>query len=188
MNKNENMFWQWDEEIPSVVCEAIIKRGLQLDIVDAEVGNNLEDDEGRVDHSVRNSQVGFFNADTDAWLFHLLWGYMLKANINAGWNFDIGGQQPPQFTIYEKDFFYDFHEDGTFHQDGMRKLTIAVQLSNPADYEGGEFVFESGPLSCWPPNQGTIIAFPSFIRHRVNPVTKGIRYTCINWFEGPAFK
>ena len=37
-------------------------------------------------------------------------------------------------------------------------------------------------------NQGTIIVFPSFIRHRVNPVTKGIRYSLVNWFEGPAFK
>ena len=83
MLKNENMFWQWDKEIPPIVCQAIIKRGLQLDIVDAEVGNNLKDDEGKVDHSVRNSKVGFFNADNDAWLFHLLWGYMLKANINA---------------------------------------------------------------------------------------------------------
>ena len=33
--KNENMFWQWDEEIPSVICEEIIKMGLQLEKVDA---------------------------------------------------------------------------------------------------------------------------------------------------------
>lgn len=187
MLKNENMFWQWDKEIPPIVCQAIIKRGLQLEIVDAEVGNNLEEDEGKVDHSVRNSQVGFFSADTDAWLFHLLWGYMLKANINAKWNFDIYGQQPPQFTTYEKDFFYDFHEDGTFHQDGMRKLSITIILSDPTHYDGGEFVFENGG-DVISKNQGTIIAFPSFIRHRVNPVTKGIRYSLVNWFDGPAFK
>ena len=45
MLKNENMFWQWDKEIPPIVCQALIKRGLQLDIVDAEVGNNLDDDD-----------------------------------------------------------------------------------------------------------------------------------------------
>ena len=79
MLKKENMFWQWDKEIPPIVCQAIIKRGLQLDIVDAEVGNNLGDDDGKVDHSVRNSQVGFFNADTDAWLFHLF-----LVNLSSG--------------------------------------------------------------------------------------------------------
>ena len=187
MLKNENMFWQWDKEIPTIVCQAIIKRGLQLETIDAEVGNNLEDDEGKVDHSVRNSQIGFFSADTDAWLFHLLWGYMLKANTNAGLNFYIEEQQPPQFTTYEKDFFYNFHEDGTFHQDGMRKISITIILSDPIHYDGGEFVFESGGDTI-SKNQGTVIAFPSFIRHRVDSVTKGIRYSLVNWFTGPAFK
>ena len=187
MLKNENMFWQWDKEIPPIVCQAIIKRGLQLETIDAEVGNNLENDEGKVDHSVRNSQIGFFNADTDAWLFHLLWGYMLKANTNAEWNFDIEEQQPPQFTTYEKDFFYNFHEDGTFHQDRMRKISITIILSDPIHYDGGEFVFESGGDTI-SKNQGTVIAFPSFIRHRVDSVTKGIRYSLVNWFTGPAFK
>jgi len=28
MLKNENMFWQWDKEIPPIVCQVIIKRGL----------------------------------------------------------------------------------------------------------------------------------------------------------------
>lgn len=187
MLKKENMFWQWNKEIPPIVCQTIIKRGLQLEIVDAAVGENLENVEGKVDHSVRNSKVGFFNANTDAWLFHMLWGYMTKANINADWNFDIEGQQPPQFTTYEKDYFYDFHEDGTFHQDGMRKLSMTVILSDSANYDGGEFVFETGEDEVFK-NQGTVIVFPSFIRHRVNLVTKGIRYSLVNWFDGPAFK
>jgi len=112
---------------------------------------------------------------------------MLKANTNAKWNFDIEEQQPPQFTTYEKDFFYDFHEDGTFHEDGMRKLSITIILSDPDHYDGGEFIFESGG-DMISKNQGTVIAFPSFIRHRVNSVTKGIRYSLVNWFNGPAFK
>ena len=181
MIKNENMFWQWDEEIPSVVCETIIKRGLQLEKVDASF------DGGKVDHSVRNSKVGFFNSDTDTWLFHLLWGYMLKANTYAGWNFDIEVQQNPQFTTYEKGFFYDFHEDGNIHKDGMRKISITVILSDPTHYDGGEFIFESGGDTI-SKNQGTVIVFPSFIRHRVNSVTKGIRYSLVNWFNGPALK
>jgi len=181
MMKNENMFWQWDEEIPSVICEEIIKMGLRLEKVDASF------DGGKVDHSVRKTQVGFFNSDTDAWLFHLLWGYMIKANTYAGWNFDIEVQRNPQFTIYEKDFFYDFHEDGNVHKDGMRKISITIILSDPTHYDGGEFIFKNGEDAI-SKNQGTVIVFPSFIRHRVNSVTKGIRYSLVNWFDGPAFK
>ena len=69
----------------------------------------------------------------------------------------------------------------------MRKLSMTVILSNPTDYDGGEFIFESTGDEVFK-NQGTIIVFPSFIRHRVNPVTKVIRYSLVNWFEGPAFK
>ena len=52
MLKKENMFWQWNKEIPPIVCQTIIKRGLQLEIVDAAVGENLENVEGKVDQSV----------------------------------------------------------------------------------------------------------------------------------------
>ena len=69
----------------------------------------------------------------------------------------------------------------------MRKLSITIILSDSIEYDGGEFVFEKGGDEVFK-NQGTVIVFPSFIRHRVNPVTKGIRYSLVNWFTGPAFK
>ena len=69
----------------------------------------------------------------------------------------------------------------------MRKLSITIILSDPTQYDGGEFIFENGEDEIFK-NQGTVIVFPSFIRHRVNSVTKGIRYSLVNWFIGPAFK
>ena len=35
--------------------------------------------------------------------------------------------------------------------------------------------------------QGTIIIFPSMLPHRVTPVTKGVRYSLVQWFSGPDF-
>ena len=35
--------------------------------------------------------------------------------------------------------------------------------------------------------EGSIIVFPSFINHRVAPVTKGTRYSLVAWFVGPPF-
>ena len=36
--------------------------------------------------------------------------------------------------------------------------------------------------------KGTIIIFPSFIRHRVTPVTKGVRKSLVVWVDGPRFR
>ena len=38
------------------------------------------------------------------------------------------------------------------------------------------------------PRAGDMIIFPSFIDHKVSPVTKGIRYSIVAWFGGPPFK
>ena len=36
--------------------------------------------------------------------------------------------------------------------------------------------------------KGTIINFPSFVWHRVTPVTKGTRYSLVVWHNGPKLK
>jgi PKHD-type hydroxylase len=36
--------------------------------------------------------------------------------------------------------------------------------------------------------QGSIVVFPSFIEHKVTPVTKGVRYTAVTWANGPSFR
>ena len=35
--------------------------------------------------------------------------------------------------------------------------------------------------------KGTVIVFPSAILHRVTPVTKGARYSLVQWYNGPDF-
>ena len=38
------------------------------------------------------------------------------------------------------------------------------------------------------PTMGTVLIFPSYVNHRVMPVTKGTRYSFVTWFVGPPFK
>ena len=182
MFKKDMTFWMWEREIPKEVCETIIQRGHKMSGFDAEVG---DDGQGRIDHSIRQSHVRFFRADQDNWLYHLLWGYMHRANTGANWNFVVNNQQEPQFTTYTPDFFYDFHEDGSYHENGMRKLSLVVFLSNPSDYTGGKFEFEDGAEPST--DQGSLVVFPSFLKHRVCPVEEGTRYSLVSWFTGPAF-
>ena len=49
---------------------------------------------------------------------------------------------------------------------------------------GGKIIKNNANLN----KMGTIIVFPSFIEHRITPVTKGVRYSAVTWAQGPAFK
>jgi len=80
----------------------------------------------------------------------------------------------------------------------VRKLSIIVQLSDPEDYEGGDIYFSRPPKDgrldaegeTIPQfrEKGSVIVFPSYVRHKVSPVTKGIRKSATAWICGPPFK
>ena len=64
-----------------------------------------------------------------------------------------------------------------------------LQLTDPAEYEGGDLEIMSGAETDVVLKQrGLITVFPSYILHRVSPVTKGTRKTIVVWACGPAFK
>ena len=80
----------------------------------------------------------------------------------------------------------------------MRKLSVTVSLSDPKNYKGGDLQFDlSNPkqknkriittIENIKP-QGSIVVFPSFLWHRVTPVTKGTRYSLVIWSLGKPWK
>jgi len=79
----------------------------------------------------------------------------------------------------------------------VRKLSLTLNLTDPNDYEGGDLLFDFGTSAQAKQSeeeikiartQGTIVVFPSFIRHCVSPVTKGRRYSLVNWSLGRPFR
>ena len=121
---------------------------------------------------------------------------MLAANERAGWKYNIVAAQSCQITRYIKDEFYSWHKDGIgshhevhnrpdnkFLHGNTRKLSMSIILNS--NFEGGDFEIEGLPNPTL--KEGSIIVFPSFTRHRVAPVTKGIRYSLVAWFVGPPF-
>jgi len=64
-----------------------------------------------------------------------------------------------------------------------------MQLSDPDEYEGGDlqFMFNQKIVSA-PREKGTIIVFPSFMMHRVTPITKGVRKSIAGWVAGPPYR
>tara|TARA_R110000764_G_scaffold72845_3_gene149071 strand:+ start:739 stop:1371 length:633 start_codon:yes stop_codon:yes gene_type:complete len=193
--KREESFWCWYNEIEKDICDKII-----LSAKDAsewqtgKVGYGRRERQGVVSEN-RKTDVYFNNQN---WIYDLVIPYMKEANKNAGWNFDISGMESYQIGRYSSDVsgHYDWHQDslGTWnninetsnkHLRGKtRKLSMSLILND--DYEGGEFeTWSSGKKKF---KKGSMIFFPSWVLHKVNPVTKGTRYSLVVWFSGAPFR
>tara|TARA_B110000285_G_C15099408_1_gene604084 strand:- start:63 stop:656 length:594 start_codon:yes stop_codon:yes gene_type:complete len=180
-------YWIFKNAIDSNICKKIIDIGKDGWFT-AKVG-----DDDKVDLKTRKTDVVFSN---DEWLYDICWEYLKTANKNANWNFEISSCEPMQVTKYKKGGHYDFHLDGNgftkyntpdniFTHGKTRKLSMTIILSE--DYEGGEFEFFDDKKLI-KEKMGTVIVFPSYIVHRVKPITKGVRYSLVNWFCGKPFK
>lgn len=171
--------YAFEKEVSDAVCDQIISEHIGR----LKAGTMLG---GREDSDVRRSKV---TLDVSQQAQQLMLNYTQIANRNV-YGFDINGPMNVQFTQYEgKDLgHYDWHVDcfANNHFAFDRKLSGILALSNPDDYEGGEL--HLGPDFVIKPEKGTMIVFPSFLYHKVAPVTDGIRHTLVSWIEGPKFR
>lgn len=94
------------------------------------------------------------------------------------------GYSPIRFNKYSEDKQMALHIDHIHSLfDGTRKgIPILSMLGTlNEDYEGGDFVFfDNYKIKL---NAGDLLIFPSIFLypHKVEPVTKGIRYSYISW-------
>ena len=160
----------------------------------------------------RNSQNAWI--PTQHWVGGFMWHYIMRANRE---NFlydlrNIDGESM-QYTRYGEGMFYDWHNDSGLathykpvsvgnrtegrQQDFVnenlelvRKLSFALQLSSPDDYEGGNVILldEAGKKYIAPRQRGTVVLFDSRTQHRVNKVKSGVRKSIVGWVVGPRWK
>lgn len=175
----------YPEAIDPHDCDNIIRDCRNLDVLDGTTFNGSE--------QARSSKIRW--ASSNKGLVDLLYDYILDANRKA-FSFDIEKACDVQFTEYDASYegHYDWHEDiDWLNQESVyqRKLSMTVQLSDPRSYAGGDFEFQMPPED-WDSEKvkakGTVIVFPSYLRHRVTPVTSGRRYSLVSWFEGPRWR
>jgi PKHD-type hydroxylase len=126
-----------------------------------------------------------------------IWNKLAKviAEVNSRYfHFDLTGfYEPIQLGIYtaEDKGHYDWHIDMfTSNKNAPRKLSMVLMLSDTSEFEGGELLLKSDSdghrsLSM---AKGRAWFFPSYMLHKVTPVTKGIRKTLVLWVGGPVFK
>jgi len=98
-------------------------------------------------------------------------------------------KDPPLVFRYsdERKDHYVWHTD-TISGDMVRKLSFSIQLTDPLDYEGGDLEFMPEIKDNKIKLQGHMTIFPSFLTHRVSPVTKGTRHAIVGWIYGPEFR
>lgn len=185
-------WWQFFQKAFSQQeCEWLIQYAQQQEPIQAVIGHGGKN---VVDTGLRRSTVRWLRADDPELtaLYLRLNNMMLKANANA-FGFDVSGFTDLQFTEYHatEDGTYGWHEDNTWTKDTPfdRKLSLVVQLSDPDSYTGGKLELANDPLPEGTfRNQGDVIVFPSFNRHRVTPVKLGVRYSLVTWFVGNKFR
>jgi len=173
------------------LCEKIISDSMSIPAHDGNLGVSG----ANVDYSMRKSMVRFINSnDTKfSYLFDIIWKTAISANSDF-FNIHITKLDFIQVAEYDQTYQgeYKEHHDVFWVNNSQyhRKLSCIIQLSDPKDYEGGDFVITDTitQLDSEIKEQGSIIYFPSMLRHKANPVTKGTRYSIAAWFEGPEWR
>lgn len=133
---------------------------------------------------VRRSRVAFLDPDTPEKraLEDKIVSVVLRANAEV-YQFDLdGGRERLQLAEYAEGGQYGWHLDIGRGESALRKLSATVQLSPPESYGGGDVEFWNTPAASRA--QGTIIIFPSYLPHRVHPVTRGVRRSLVVWMLG----
>jgi PKHD-type hydroxylase len=178
-------------------CDRIVALGLSLGADDATLASDHE--AGVRDDDIRRSRTAWIAATDDTWwIFDKLATLVERANRSYGFEL-TGFGEDLQFTTYEAPGdFYSWHQDGLDGDLAARKLSVVVQLSDPADYSGGEIQLfevaedydleELDAFSELSSRRGSAVVFPAFEYHRVLPVRSGTRHSLVAWVSGPPFR
>ena len=168
-------------------CQLIINAGRSEPQQTAQVGGNSG---GTVDTKTRTSHISWIPFSKMPEMYKVIENIMLKTNSN---HFGFDGMrltEPAQYTEYPTGGFYDWHIDSDIncqYEPPVRKISMTCLLSPESEFEGGGLeLMSDGKIVR--PKQGQAIFFASFIRHRVIPISKGIRKSLVMWFGGPSFR
>ena len=176
--------WQlWEAALPKEKCEELIDMCKMRPLEDATIFSGSDYDTVK---DFRDTKVAWIN---DMGLKKTMKHYFNEANRNA-FGVDIDYLPNAQYGEYSEGSYYKWHHDINWEADTPydRKLSLGIQLSDPEDYEGGQFEFKSieNPENFY--KQGSVLVFPSYLVHRVTKITKGTRRSLVNWIEGPRWK
>lgn len=116
--KLSNPYFTFPAAIDAVTCQNIIDAGMASGVEKANT-------QGNIDHEIaRKSKVSWI---TDNTLYDMLTPYLEQANQAAGWKFEWDYCEQLQFTCYDKDDYYGWHQDGgSDHNAALKRYIYGV--------------------------------------------------------------
>lgn len=152
---------------------------------------------------VRRCDIKFINYSQDIektrWMFDRFNGIIKSAN-DMYYGFDLNGYEMFQYTSYNssEEGTYDWHMDTCMGREYLsndmfqpRKLSLTLLLNDPSEFDGGDFLINQGnerDAAKVELTRGRAVLFPSFMIHKVAPVTRGFRKSAVIWVLGPKFR
>ena len=150
--------------------------------------------ESRVDVEMRRSNRVLVSEPTQKQVCELL--EQVKPQLCAHFETELTGFERPQFLLYKPGDFYRKHTDNTTRPDAphyikARRVSIVIFLNDERNdltrgsYAGGSLIiYGASPdlRSKIRGETGTLVAFHSQLRHEVETVESGQRYSIVNWF------
>ena len=171
-------------------CKKIKTLAAKLTVIPASVGSDKTDI--GLNLEMRKNTLSWLNSNDPeaAWIYQKLTGAVNTVNAQF-WEYNLDYIESLQYTIYNEYLdHYHGHIDMMLTGLHQRKLSFSLQLDDPNTYEGCDLEMSNGGQT-WVPTkrkQGTFIAFPSWLTHRVTPLISGSRHSLVGWVCGPKFK
>ena len=196
-NDPQQYYWFREALTPAEVDQVI---HLASELPEAQRATTIGSDDEHQHNSTRSSMIKWIPRDRNwDWLYKRLIGLAEEANRNV-WDFDLtAALESIQYTEYyaSENGHYDWHQDiGKGELPSKRKVSITIQLSASDDYAGGDLLICTGSngngvldnnIEC-PRGKGVGVLFPSYMMHRVTPVTMGIRKSLVLWVGGSHYR
>lgn len=185
-NKDLLQYYWFESAFSPDQCQEIINIGKTY----PQEGGHTFSGAGGEPSSIRSSTIRWIDYldPRVEWLVSQL-GNMAKEANRQLYKLDLYGfTEKLQFTEYEgQGRHYDWHPDIGPNM-SKRKISIVVQLSDEKDYEGGELLINTGQMLVPSKKQGSVILFPSFLMHKVEPLRSGNRYSLVSWISGNTWR
>ncbi len=169
---------------------ALVRLGDSLVLEKAELSGG-----GAGYENIRSTKVAWVprQAGTEP-LYQRLENVVLELNARY-FRFDLSGLAMFQYAVYggpeggHFDWHKDYGRDPADPDQEPRKLTLSLQLSDGADYDGCDLQVRAGhQIDTAPRTRGTLVAFPANVLHQVTPIRSGIRRSLVAWAVGPEFR
>ena len=139
--------------------------------------------DNKINHTIRQCQTYVPNENIPIWLRIEISRIIYRENEKF-FNFILGGSLELVLLRYDLGGHYETHIDIGTMESIISKRKISFSLFLNDSYEGGtlKFIGLSEPESN--PETGDMVLFPSYLPHKVEPVTSGVRWVLVGWYSG----